>query len=49
MEEKGNDEEVRELLMDSAGLLHEACHQCSVTSVVILLDRGVPTSEWDKV
>lgn len=49
VEEKGSNDEILELLRNSHGLLHEACNQESVTSVKILLAKGVSTSEWNRV
>ncbi len=50
IEQHENEEEIGEILRNHPqGLLHEACNQGSVTSVKMLLERGVTTSEWDNV
>ena len=43
------EDEIREILRTEKYLLHEACSTGSILAVKSLLDRGVPTSEWNKV
>ena len=49
VEEKADEEDIQELLRFPQGILHEACCQGTIAAVKMLLERGVATSEWDRV